>query len=126
MTDLQKQNQKILDDVKLNGPSYGMRLLIDAIAKTQRKRKHSRRLPIYMKHVTPKRLQAFVIHDGVLHRLCIPEAGFRLYADYNDGYQYMGGGYSFELALLERFRIEASRHINVTLSLQGGFAYERI
>ena len=123
VTDLKKQNQKIMDDVKRDGKSYGMRLLISAIEHAQTDKQ---RLIIYMKCVTPKRLSAFVIHDGALHRLCIPEAGHRLYTDYKDGYQYNGGGYSFEVALLERLHREASRHIDVKLTSQGELIHECI
>ena len=125
VTDLKKQNQKIMDDVKRDGKSYGMSLLILAIEHAQ-SYSDTHRLTIYMKRVTPKRLQAFVIHGGALHRLCIPEAGHRLYADYKDGYQYNGGGYSFEVALLERLHREASRHIDVKLTSQGELIHECI
>jgi len=125
--DLKKMNKQISNDVKRDGTSYGMRLLISAIKHTQRKRhKTDRRLTIYMKYVTPQRLQAFVIHDGALHRLCIPEAGHRLCADYKDGYQFGGGGYSREVALLDRLHHEVSKHMNITLRSQRELTYESI
>ena len=125
MTDLRKLNQSIMDDVKRDGTSYGMRLLLDAIRATQAG-KPKTRLVIYMMRVTSKRLKAFIIHEGALHRLCVPEAGHRLYQDYSDGYQYTGGGYSSEVALLDRLHAEASKHMTVDLVPQGTFGYERI
>ena len=56
---------------------------------------------------------AHIITDGRLQRLAIPEAGHRLYAQYKDGYQANGGGYSKPFAILERMVDEAKKHIDI-------------
>ena len=124
MHDLVRLNREVLARVKTEGMSHGMSLLTEAIQAAQDS--GAERLTIYMHRITPKRLRAYVIIDGALQRLCIPEAGHRLYAGYKDGYQFNGGGHSFELALLERLHSEASRHIWVDLTPQSGFTYESI
>lgn len=52
-----------------------------------------------------------------LARLVIPEAGHRLYANYKDGYQANGGGYSKPFHILEAMVHQASKHIEVNVGV---------
>ena len=46
-------------------------------------------------------------------RLCIPEAGYRLYANHKDGYQANGGGYNKPDHILDAMIWQAKKYINV-------------
>jgi len=126
MFNLAKLNREVLARVKTEGMSHGMSLLVEAIQASQYQDGGSDRLVIYMYRITPKRLRAYVIIDGKLQRLCIPEAGHKLYAGYKDGYQFNNTGSNLEIALLERLHSEASRHIWIDLKPQSNFTYEAI
>ena len=92
-------NKWIEKDIKAE-PSFGLTQLDRAVKELGT----GERLTVYIMQVTTKRLQAFIIRDGELLRLIVPEAGHRLYEGsklVNDGYQFRGGGYSFAQALHE-------------------------
>ena len=128
MHDIKQLNKQRLDNIKVDGMSHGLQVLIDEIRQAQcfnmaqpqvrRNGEEYRRkiVTVYFTWVTDNRLMAHIITnngDNTLARLVIPEAGHRLYAHYKDGYQSNGGGYSKPFAILERMVLEASKHVDV-------------
>ena len=89
MTTLLEINKRIISEAKENG-SQGLTTLRQAISQGY--------FDIYFTWVTKNRLQAYIISPdptrSELLKLVIPEAGYRLYANWKDGYQVNGGGYS--------------------------------
>ena len=90
MTTLQELNKKMISDAKENGGSQGLKTLRQALDQGY--------FDIYFTWVTKNRLQAYIIspepNRSELVKLVIPEADYRLYANWKDGYQVNGGGYS--------------------------------
>tara|TARA_R110002020_G_scaffold387703_1_gene598470 strand:+ start:66 stop:515 length:450 start_codon:yes stop_codon:yes gene_type:complete len=136
MTDLQQLNKDMLRNAKESdsGVSYGMNVFIEAIREanvfndaqpqTRRNGEEYRRkfVTVYFTWVTDNRLIAHIITDTdtdnpSLMRLCIPEAGYRLYANYKDGYQVNGGGYNKPFHILEAMVDQAKKHIDVNVGV---------
>jgi len=129
MTSLKELNRERLDRLKSEGISHGLQILIDEIQQTQKfnstqsqvrrtgEEYRKKFVTVYFNWQTDNRLMAhIIINDGDnsrLDRLVIPEAGHRLYANYHDGYQANGGGYSKPFAILERMIAEVKKHITV-------------
>ena len=90
MATLQELNKNLISNSKENGGSQGLKTLRQAISQGY--------FDIYFTWVTKNRLQAYIISPdptrSELLKLVIPEAGYRLYANWKDGYQVNGGGYS--------------------------------
>jgi len=90
MATLQELNKKLISYAKENGGSQGLKTLRQALDRGY--------FDIYFTWVTKNRLQAYIIspepNRSELVKLVIPEADYRLYANWKDGYQVNGGGYS--------------------------------
>lgn len=126
---LKELNQKRLDDIKEDGMSHGLEIFIQEVEKAQkfnggqsqtnRSGEEYRRsqVNVYFSYVTDNRLSAHIIVDNELQRLVIPEAGHRLYANYRDGYQANGGGYSKPFHVLDNIVRQAKKHIDVDLGV---------
>ena len=112
MSTTKELNQKIMDDLKRDGMSHGLEILIQEIEKAK---KENRVLKIYFSWVTNNRLSAYIIVDNELQRLWIPEAGHRLYANYKDGYQVNGGGYNKPFHVLENMVYQVRNSIISTI-----------
>jgi hypothetical protein len=93
MATLQELNKQLISNAKENGSSQGLKTLRQALNRTTQGY-----LDIYFTWVTKNRLEAYIIspepYRSELVKLVIPEAGYRLYANWKDGYQVNGGGYS--------------------------------
>jgi len=122
-------NKARLENLKSDGISHGLRILIDEIQQAQRfnatqpqvrrtgEEYRKKLVTVYFNWQTDNRLMAhIIINDGDnprLARLVVLEAGHRLYAKYQDGYQANGGGYSKPFAILERMVSEVKKHITI-------------
>ena len=129
MENLKQLNKERLARIKEDGVSHGMRMFIDQIQQAQEfnarqpqvrrngEEYHRKIVTVYFAWVTENRLTAHIVtNDGDnprLERLVIPEAGHRMYANYKDGYQANGGGYSKPFHILEAMVFQAEKHIDV-------------
>ena len=141
MTGLQQLNKDMLRNAKEsdNGVCHGMDVFIEAIYQANvfndaqpqnwaspmridipRKHRKEKIVTVYFSWVTDNRLMAHIITDTDtdnprLMRLCIPEAGYRLYGAtiHKDGYQANGGGYSKPDHILDAMIWQAKKYINV-------------
>ena len=122
-------NKQRLDDIKYIGMSHGLETLISQIQKAQQfnsEQPQTRRageeyrreiVNVYFSWVTDNRLMAHIIVNNELLRLVIPEAGHRLYANYKDGYQVNGGGYSKPFHILDAMLYQVKKHIDVNIGV---------
>ena len=133
MENLKQLNRERLARIKENGVSHGMRMFIDQIQQAQEfnavqpqvrrngEEYHRKIVTVYFAWVTENRLTAHIVtNDGDnprLERLVIPEAGHRMYANYKDGYQANGGGYSKPFHILEAMVFQAKKHIDVNIGV---------
>lgn len=129
--ELQAMNKQRLDDIKVSdlGMSHGLEILIGQIQKAQKfnsEQPQTRRVGeeyrreivnVYFSRVTDNRLMAHIIVENRLLRLVIPEAGHRLYANYNDGYQVNGSGYSKPFHILESMVYQVKKHIDLNIGV---------
>ena len=124
MTDLQQLNKDMIRNAKEsdNGVSHGLDVFIEAIYQANvfndAQPQKEKIVTVYFSWVTDNRLMAHIITDTDtdnprLMRLCIPEAGYRLYANYKDGYQANGGGYNKPFHILESMVDQAKKYIKV-------------
>ena len=109
MFNLPELNKQIEEDSK-HQASPGLILLDRAVSEIKYWLPTKERLTVYMMNVTDKRLKAYIIMDGELQHLNVPEAGHRLYGGFKDGYQFRGGGYSFTQALCEKLAATLARY----------------
>jgi len=140
MMDLKALNRERLERVR-EERSSGLDILISEIEQAQRWNRNmskKRTVAVYFSWVTDNRLMAHIIvnhqmpFDDLLRyfyldnvssdtiftqprlvRLVIPEAGHRLYANYKDGYQANGGGYSKPFHILERMLSEVQKSLPI-------------
>ena len=112
-------NKEILADAKRE-PSRGLKLLgwkmsQEAFQQHQTEvqgyhPRFSHQVVVYFAPVTANRYSAHIINEhGYLTRLNIPEAGYRLHANYKDGYQTNGGNYSKIEHILDAMVYEVSK-----------------
>ena len=125
MMDIKRMNAEISKDIKKSetGMSHGLETFIKQVKRVQefnaqqpqswRPGEEYRRqfVTVYFSWITNNRLNAYIVIDGQLECLVIPEAGWRLYANYKDGYQANGGGYSKPNHILEAMVFQAKKHI---------------
>ena len=133
MTDLQQLNKDMVNDIKESktGRSHGLNVFIQAIREAQEVNelidstdpnkiaRIEKYVTVYFTWVTDNRLMAHIITDSRLWRLRIPEARYRLYANYKDGYQVNGGQYNKPFHILEAMVDQAKKHTNVNSPLGG-------
>jgi hypothetical protein len=100
-------NKEILADAKKE-PSHGLNLLIQALIQANRT-PVKETVTVYFAWVTRNRLSAHIVIDGELRGLHIPEAGYRLYASYKDGYQANGYGYSKPDHILDAMKYQVKK-----------------
>jgi hypothetical protein len=93
MTEVQKLNKDFQIESKINGGSIGLKQLRHYLLDSPRERRLER-WTVYFTRITNNRFMAHLIVDGELVRLRIPEAGYKFYDNYKDGYQANGGGYN--------------------------------
>ena len=111
MSDLKELNRYIIARDKAENGSHGLKLLRDLYMK-----QITRPIPVFFNYVTDNRLSAHVIHNNDLVRLCVTEAGYKLYTNNKDGYSANGGGYSKPDHVLDSFAYALVDHLGV---LQG-------
>lgn len=136
MTDLQQLNKDMVNDIKESktGRSHGLNVFIQAIREAQEVNeliastdpnkiaRIEKYVTVYFTWVTDNRLMAHIITDTDtdnprLARLRIPEARYRLYANYKDGYQVNGGQHNKPFHILEAMVDQAKKHTNVNSPL---------
>ena len=126
MTDLQQLNKDMLRNAKESdsGVSHGLDVFIEAIYQANvfndAQPQKEKIVTVYFSWITDNRLMAHIITDTDtdnprLMRLCIPEAGYRLYGAtiHKDGYQANGGGYNKPDHILDAMIWQAKKYINV-------------
>ena len=127
MTLAQDLNKEHLAELRDRGEiSHGLSTLINEINKVQRyNADHTDKvkfLEVYFNYVTNNRVMAHLIIEAdpdsnyqhnELIRLCVWEAGYRLYDNVKDGYQVNGGGYNKIEHVLDFMIRMASRYITI-------------
>ena len=87
----------IARDKEENG-SHGLKLLMDIYMdrynRPNRPTENYYYIPIFFTFITNNKLSAYVIDNNDLVKLCVTEAGYKLYANNKDGYSANGGGYN--------------------------------
>ena len=136
--DIKRMNAEISKDIKKSetGMSHGLETFIKQVKRVQefnaqqpqswRPGEEYRRqfVTVYFSWITNNRLNAYIVIDGQLECLVIPEAGWRLYANYKDGYQANGGGYSKPNHILEAMVFQAKKHMDLIDRSEGADRYD--